>query len=297
MSFLAFETNVLARIEFDSIAMPFARTTELGAALKRRGKRVSANDVLESAWTRSLAAIQNNAERLTEAHVDTILEDAYVPGHKLTNPALLKWFGETDAWWFDNVRRNLDLLDSPYLFAFGASLGMAVGDYAAAFTDDTRELRQPLSTVFRRLWSITPAPLNNSQINSCQNKPANEFLAESFVDCMFLRLPPTRAEFSDADRRREEWIRGRDDFWPELAAIQNGKLGAKVEARSQYLRLLEETLTIASNINHWAIAHIETGALSTQEIVETVGKLRHVEAVYTKDFSELTGARAVMITA
>ena len=67
----------------------------------------------------TLAAIQNNSERLSEADVNTILEDAYVPGHTLANPALLNWFGETDAWWFDNVRKNLDRLESPYLFAGG----------------------------------------------------------------------------------------------------------------------------------------------------------------------------------
>ncbi len=297
MSFLAFETNVLARIEFDSVAIPFTRRPELGMVLKRRGKRVTANDILQSAWTRSLAAIQNNTEHLSETDVNTILEDAYVPGHKLSNPGLRKWFGETDAWWFDNVRQNLDRLDSPYLFAGGASIAMAVGDYAAAFTDETRELRQPLSNVFKRLWSLQPAPLNNSQINGCQNKTATEFLAESFVDCMFLRLPTPRNAYPEADRRREEWLRGADDFWPDLIAAQRGTLGSKVEAKSQYLKLLEETLSIASNIKHWAISHTDGSAFSSQDVVDIVNKLRRVEAIYTKDFSELTGTKAVMITA
>lgn len=296
MSWLAFETNVLGRIEFDSVAMPFARNAELGVELKRRGKRVTANDILQSAWTRALAAIQNNSERLSEADVNAILEDAYVPGYKLANPALRKWFGETDAWWFDNVRRNLDRLGSPFLFANGATIAMAVGDYVASFSEETGELRQPLSDVFKRLWSIQPAPLNNSQSNGCENKPANEFLAECLVDCMFLRLPQPGTGFTDAELRREEWLRGTDDFWPALTAGQNGKLGGRVETRSQYLKLLEETLSVASNIRHWAIAHTDTGFLSTQEIVETIGKIRRVEAVYTKDFSELAGAKAVMIT-
>jgi len=297
MTYLAFETNVLGRIEFDSVAMPFARSAELGVELKRRGKRVTANDILQSAWTDSLAVIQNNGERLSEADVNAILEDVYVPGYKLANPALLNWFGETDAWWFDNVRRNLDRIQSPYLFANGASIAMSVIDYAASFKGEERELRQPLSNVYKRIWSLRPVPLTNSQNNGCQNKTANEFLAETFVDCMFLRLPQPHADFTHADRRREEWLRGHGDFWPTVAASQNGKLGVKVETRSQYLQMLEQTLSIASNIKHWAIAHIDTGFLSTQEVVETIGKIRRVEAVYTKDFSELAGAKAVMITA
>ncbi len=41
----------------------------------------------------------------------------------------------------------------------------------------------------------------------------------------------------------------------------------------------------------WAI-----GYTTTEEIVETLRRVRKVETVYTKDFSELTGARATIIT-
>ncbi len=92
-------------------------------------------------------------------------------------------------------------------------------------------------------------------------------------------------------------MRGTDQFWPSLIASQNGKLGAAVEAKSQYLEMLHETLSIASNIRHWVIAHVDSGLLTTHELVETIGKIRRVEAVYTKDFTELVGVKAVMITA
>ena len=45
-----------------------------------------------------------------------LLEDAYVPHDKFENPALLKWFNETDAWWFDNLRFNAERLE-PYACA------------------------------------------------------------------------------------------------------------------------------------------------------------------------------------
>ena len=70
-----------------------------------------------------------------------------------------------------------------------------------------------------------------------------------------------------------------------------------VETKSQYLQLLEDTLHTASHINHWAIAHVESGFVSTPDVVEMVGRIRRVETVYTKDFSELTGTKAVIITA
>lgn len=297
MSWLAFETNVLGRIEFGSLAMPFSRRPELGAALKRRGKRVTANDILQSAWTLSLGMIQNNTDRLSQAELDLVLEDAYVPGHELDNPSLRNWFTETDAWWFDNVRRNIDRLESPYLFAIAAGLAMGVGDYLHSFDERTRDLRLPLSTIYRRLWRNLPIPVNNSQNNSCQNKPANEFLAESFVDLMFLRLPDSVSKIAPQDRWREEWLRVGSGFWRDLAKTQAGTLGAPAETRSQYLRFLEDTLSIASNIKHWAISSTEGRSITTQDIVDTVSKIRRVEAIYTKDFSELLGQKAVIVTA
>lgn len=298
-SWLAFEANVLGRLEFKSAAMPFTGNPALGTYLKRRGVRVMANDLLQSSWTRALAAIQNNAEKLSDDDVNAVLNDVYVPRHRLQNPILRNWFGETDAWWFDNLRQNLDRLQSPFAFAIAASLTMAVGDYVLSFTEETRELRQPLSNVYRRIWTSLPEPVNNGQNNSCQNKNANEFLAESFTDLMFLRLPSPGSGpgFPEKSVWREEWLRGGSDFWHDVEAARSGKLGMPVATKSQYLRLLEETLSIASNIKTWAIAHVESGFVTTQDIVETVGKIRRVEAIYTKDFSELTGTKAVVITA
>lgn len=301
-SWLAFELNVLRRIEFKSVAMPFTGEPTLGNYLKRREIRVLANDLLQSSWTKAVASIQNNNEKLTDEDVNLVLEDVYVPRHKLFNPALRTWFTETDSWWFDNVRQNLDRLGSPFAFAVGASLAMAVGDYVMSFTPDTLELRQPLSTVYRRLWTVLPEPVNNGQNNSCQNKSPNEFIAEtSFADLMFLRLPSSGAGahhgLSDRELWREEWLRGGDDFWNDVEAARNGRLGMPVETKSQYLRLLEETLRTASHIKNWAISHVERGFISTQDLVEVIGRIRRVDTIYTKDFSELTGTKAVIITA
>jgi hypothetical protein len=299
---LAFELNVLRRLKFQTAALPFTGDAGLGTYLKRWKVRVLANDLTHAGWTRATAAIQNNGERLSDDDVNLVLEDAYVPRYRLQNASLRNWFGETDAWWFDNVRANIERLPSPIAKAIASNIVLNVGDYVFSFDDATLELRQPLSNVFRRLWSALPDPVNNGQTNNCHNKNAYEFIAETFgADLMFLRLPRahnlSQRNYLGWTAWREEYLRGGDDFWNDLEVRQAGRLGTLVETKSQYLRLVEETLRVAKHIKTWAIAHVEDGYLSTQEIVEAVGRERRVETIFTKDFSELTGTKAVIITA
>ena len=300
---LAFELNVLKRLKFTSAALPFTSDANLGAYLKRWKVRVTANDVTLSGWTKAVAAIQNNSEKLSDDDVNLILEDVYVPRYRLQNQSLRNWFGETDAWWFDNVRQNIERLSSPTGKAIASSIALAVGDYVSSFTSDTLELRQPLSTVFRRLLSALHEPVNNNQNNTCSNKNAHEFIAENFSsDLMFLRLPRahnlSQRKYLGWTAWREEFLRGGDDFWTDLELRQAGRLGTLIETKSQYLRLLKESLVTAKHIKLWAIAHVEDGFISTQDIVETIGQAeRRVDTIFTKDFSELTGTKAVIITA
>ncbi len=300
-SWLAFDLNVLRRMKFASAALPFSDQPALGAYLKRSNVRVLANDPMQSVWTRAFAEIANNGDRLSDDEVNLVLEDAYVPGYRHHNLALATWFNETDSWWFDNVRRNIDRLQSPMSRAIASSIAISVGDYVLSFKEETRELRQPLSTVYRRLWSIRPEPFNNGESNTCYNKNADDFIAETPADLLFLRLPAAHAQgtrgYLGRAAWREEWLRGGSDFWPDFEAAMAGKLGAATETKSQYLHLLEETLRRASHIKNWAVAHVESGFIQTQDIVDTISGVRRVDTVYTKDFSELTGAKAVIITA
>ena len=298
---LAFELGVLRRLKFKSVSLAFAGEPELGLYLKRWGVRVAANDLAQWSATKSAAFIENNEERLSDEDVEGVLEDAYVPGHKLQNPGLRKWFGEADAWWFDNVRRNAERLESPARRALALSCGMAVGDYALSFDEETRELRQPLSRVFRRIRESQPAPVNNSQRNTSDNREARDFIAEQRTSLLLLRLPRAR---SVADQRRaapsawrEEWLRGGDGFWDEFERKGAGRLGTSIVTKQQYLRLVEDLLRVALHLPAWAIAHAEDGFIPTTDLVETVNRVRKVETVYSKDFSELTGLRATIITA
>jgi hypothetical protein len=298
---LAFELSVLRRLKFRSVAIAFAGEPDLGLYLKHWGVRVVVNDVARWATTKAQAHIENNTEQLSEADVELALEDAYVPRYKLQNQSLRRWFNETDAWWFDNVRRNCEKLESPMARALALSIGMSVGDYALSFNEETRELRQPLSEVFRRLWQAQPAPVNNKQHNESYNQDARRFIAEQQTNLLYLRLPRARRE---GERRRdslaawrEEWLRSEDTFWDEMEAARAGRLGAFVSTRQQYLRLVEDLLQTAAHLPAWAIAHTDNGFVSTNELVETIARVRKVETIYSKDFSELMGARAAIITA
>lgn len=298
---LAFELSVLRRIKFRSVVIPFTGEPDFGIYLKRWGISVAANDEARWSHTKAQAFIENNSERLTDLDVEIVLEDAYVPQHKLNNPSLRRWFGETDAWWFENIKENMEGLESDTARALALSFGMMVGDYALSFDEETRELRQPLSKVFCRLWKTQTAPFDNKRNNTCTNQRARDFIAEQSADLMFLRLPrPTNRQENGRNELpawREEWLRGNDAFWDETERAHAGQLGAPVESRQQYLYLLEDLLRVALHLPKWAIAHVEDGFITTQELVECINQVRKVETIYTKDYSELMGARAVIITA
>ena len=298
---LAFDLSVLRRLKFKSVAIPFTGEPELGVYLKHWGIAVAANDEAHWAYTKAQAFIENNTERLTDLDVEIVLEEAYVPQHKLNNPALRHWFNETDAWWFENVKENTEGLESETARAIALSYVMMIGDYVLSFDDETRELRQPLSKVFYRLWRAQAAPVDNKLTNTATNRQARDFLAEQRADLMFLRLPrPTASRENGGNELsawREEWLRGTDAFWDDRERARAGRLGAPVQSRQQYLSLLEDLLHVALHLPKWAIAHVEDGFITTQELVECISSVRKVETIYTKDYSELMGARSVIITA
>jgi hypothetical protein len=302
---LAFELGVLRRLKFKSVALPFTGEPDLGVQLKRWRVRVAANDPMLWSYTKATALIENAEERLSEAELSGILADAYVPGEKLENPTLLNWFNETDAWWFDNLKFAAEHLESPYKRAITLTAGMIAADYALAFTEETRSLREPLSLsrVFRiALNEVLSYPYDNSLQNKSSNQDVRSFVAERHhTDLLFLRLPAPVLQ-SDPARAtvlgwREEWLRGGTDFWDDLERQRAGKLGSRIQSKQQYLDFVEDLLRTAAHIPVWAIAHVENGFISNSELVETIGRVRKVEAIYSKDFSDLLGVRGSIISA
>ena len=300
---LAFELSVLRRLKFASVALPFTGEPELCVHLKAWKVRVAANDPLIWAYTKACALVENNTEQLTEPDLETLLDDAYVPREKLANPALLKWFNETDAWWFDNLRFNAEHLE-PYKRALALTVGMMTGDYVLSFNEQTRTLRQPFSLpdVFRRLLDCLPDPVDNAFRNQSTNQDVRNFVAERHhTDLLFLRLPTPVMQTATAQDPivtwREEWLRGSDDFWIDLERARGARLGSRVQSKQQYLGFVEDLLRTASHIPAWAISHTENGFISNEELVEKVERVRKVTTIYSKDFSDMLGVRASLIVA
>jgi len=300
---LAFELGVLRRLKFTSVALPFTGEGEICVHLKNWRVRIAANDPMLWSYTKAFALIENNTEELDEDDLTTLLDDAYVPREKLENSALLKWFNETDAWWFDNLRFNAEHLESSKR-ALALTVGMMTGDYVLSFNEQTRSLRTPCSlpSVFRRLLDCLPAPQDNGMRNLSTNQDVRNFVAERHhTDLLFLRLPiPITQASSVRDpivTWREEWLRGSDDFWLDLERARGARLGSRVQSKQQYLGFVEDLLRTASHIPTWAIAHTENGFISTEELVEKIGRVRKVSSIYSKDFSDMLGVKASLIVA
>ncbi len=300
---LAFELGVLRRLKFTSVALPFTGEGEICARLKNWKVRIAANDPMLWSYTKAFALIENNTEELDEDDLNTLLDDAYVPREKLENTALLKWFNETDAWWFDNLRFNAEHLES-YKRALALTAGMMTGDYVLSFNEQTRNLRTPFSLpdVFRRLLDCLPAPHDNGMRNVSTNQDVRNFVAERHhTDLLFLRLPiPITQASSVRDpiaTWREEWLRGSDDFWLDLERARGARLGSRVQSKQQYLGFVEDLLRTASHIPTWAIAHTENGFISNEELVEKIARVRKVSSLYSKDFSDMLGVKASLIIA
>jgi hypothetical protein len=300
---LAFELGILRRLKFGSVALPFTGEPELIVQLKRWNVRVAANDPMLWSHTKAKALVENYGEQLTEDDCNRLLEDTYIPKDKLDNAGLLKWFNEIDAWWFDNLRFNAESLE-PYKRALALTAGMLVGDYVLSFNEQTRSLRKPfsLSDTFRQVLASLPAVFDNALRNRSTNQDVRSFIAERHhTDLLFLRLHATIMRTSAARAPilmwREEWLRGGEDFWNELDRERGARLGSRVQSKQQYLGFVDDFLRTAAHIPAWAISHTENGFISSEELVESVGKVRKVGAIYSKDFSDLLGVRASLIVA
>jgi hypothetical protein len=301
---LAFELSILRRLKFASIALPLTGEPDLCVHLKGWKIRVAANDPMLWSYTKLAALLENRSEQLSDDDLDLLLDDAYVPRERQDNLSITKWFNETDAWWFDNVRFNAERLDSPHKRALALTAGMMVGDYVQSFDERTCQLREPvaLSKVFRQMLHTLPLPFDNLLRHRCSNQNVRSFVAErQHTDLLFLRLPaPLMKSEPHRDTLlawREEWLQGGDYFWDEFANTSAGLLGAPVQSKQQYLGFVEDLLQRAAHIPAWALMHTENGFISSEELVDAISHIRKIDAVYTKDFSELLGVRASIITA
>ena len=284
---LGFQASVLRQIEFRSIAIPFLNEGRLDLYLKAWGKLIFANDPRTWAGTVARATVEASAP-LGEELIARILEDVYVPGGRLANPELRRWFGETDSWWMDNLRRNIDRLDDELMQAQALMLGLQTGDYALSFNDETRELKRPLTTVFWRLAgrALNDAPFSHAH-NRGFNQPADDFIKHARADLLLLSLPSSQMDRGGAEARsewREAWVGG-----PNNESIANQRSVTSFQSRQSYLSSIDRLLRPASNYKTWAIEYHEPGLASAQDLVDLIKEHRPVKATYSKDVTEVAG--------
>jgi hypothetical protein len=288
---LGFEASVLRQIEFRSIAVPYWSTARLDWYLKSWEKQIFAND--PSVWCSIAAkAMVEATTPLAEDDISRLLEDVYVPGVRLQNAELKRWFGETDAWWMDNLRKNVDRLDDENSRAQALLLGMQTGDYTLSFDEKSRDLRQPLTTLFWRLAgrSVT---VPGSPRNHSSNLPAEEFIRQTRADMIYLKLPPASSWTSGSKMRsawRESWVTG--------GAPPQKEAKREPQSKGSYLACIDRLLKLASHIGSWAVGYQENGLASAHDVAEVIKEHRPIRATYSKDLTEvLGGLRSFIIVA
>ena len=284
---LGFQASVLRQLEFRSIAIPFWSEVRLDLYLKAWGKVIYANDPRVWAGALARAAVEAGSA-LGEETIARILENVYIPGTKLANADLRKWFSETDSWWMDNLRRNIESLDDQIVRAQALTLGIQTGDYALSFTEKTLELRRPLTTVFWRLAGRALGGPAAQPHNRAFNQPAEEFMKQARADLLYLRTPSSQTELGGAQARsdwRETWTKGAavDD------SARSNRKSASPQSKQSYLASLDRLFRTATNFKRWAVECQEPGLATAQDIVELVKEYRSVKATYSKDVTEVVG--------
>jgi HD domain-containing protein len=290
-SLLGFEASVLRQIDFRSIALPFCGTARLDWYLKTWGRHIFANDPRASSATIARAIFETQ-EALAEAQIASIVEDVYIPRTRLTNPELRRWFSETDAWWMDNLRRNIDSIQDHTLRAQALMIGMQTGDYALSFDEQTRDLRLPLTALFWRLAGRAVAVVGHPA-NRAFHMPADEFIKHARADLLFLRLPSSQPGAGESKFDwKESWVLQSSERPEQLRQL------AGVDSRHSYLMMVDRLLRPASHINTWAIGYQELGLATAQDVLDVIKEHRHVRATYSKDVTEVAGGlRSFIIVA
>lgn len=294
---LAFESSVLRRLQFRSVALPWTGTRACALQLKRWGVRVHANCTRIDELIGGVAHIENNTMRLTNEDIERLTADAYVPSHTLRFPELRRWFGEPEAWWFGNLRDRIEGLPTRSERALAYDIVLRTGRHALAFDDETSYMRASLTAVMRRISEQMPLPIDNNQRNTCHAQTPGEFLAEQQVDLAFIRLPRIAALHTRAPAEWcDVWLRG-SEFDTSSHIEESAHRTSHLPSKAQHLHFVEEILRRAAHMPQWAILHAADGFLGTDELVETIRRVRLVKTVYTKDFSEWMGTRVSIITA
>jgi hypothetical protein len=292
--FAAFELSALRRLEFASIAIPFAGSPNLAWYLKIWKKQVFANDLAQSAWWSLRALVENGSERLDDDDIDRIARVALDPPRALTNPGLLGWLSETDASWFDELRTRVDGIESPLRRALAIRAGLLTAGYALSFTRETWLLRRPLGDVFAEMARSDRPPVDNGLQNVVANMEAEAFVMQVKADLVYLRLPGPEgfpAWRAQPNGLYEVWARGADAFWDEWEVSQHGRLGSSFHSKRAYLTAVDRLLDAVTSFPMLVLIWQDSSWVTAGELAEAISRHRRIRVVYSKDFSEVPSGR------
>jgi hypothetical protein len=295
---LAFEASVLRRLQFSSVALPFAGDPNLAWYLKLWRKRVAANDLAQGVWWSLRALIENSADRLTDDDVEAITATAYEPSHRMRNPELTAWLPEPEAWWFDNVRARLEEFESVPRRALGVRAALHTAEYALSFPEGSAHLRRSLSRVFADAARAERPPVENGAQCLAFNLDAESFLSQTRADLLYVCFPGPQGFHGWRRRRRgfqEVWLRGRGDFWGDLGNAQRNRFGGVFHSKQAYLVAVERFLRAAAGFNTVALLLEDTGWLSPGDVAELLTGPRRIRVTYTKDLSQVAGGRRLSL--
>ncbi len=300
-SWVAFEASVLAQQKFESIAIPFAGSAKLDWYLKLWGKRVVNNDICQWAWWTARARVENNNEQLDEYDLELILKDADEAHGELNNPALCRWFAQSDARWLDIIRANIDGISDELRKALAIFAGILVGDYVLSFTAETEFLRQPLTEVYTDLIKSVNRVIDNQSYNRSANLEALDFIARTKADLLYANLPQPGSMLAFLESQqcwREAWVRGHGHIHEELFPFIKESFGGLVLSKERYLQILSDLLERSRHMPIWAISFQEGQPLSLSEMSEAIKKHRPLQTTYTKDMTDIIdGVNACIIIA
>lgn len=108
--------DAIKDLKFDSCLDAFGGTGSVGYWLKKKGKKVTYNDILKFNWYFGLALIENESVRLSESEVDFLTkshEDVKYPTF-VSDSFKDIYFTEDENRWIDTVVTNIGLLDNIY---------------------------------------------------------------------------------------------------------------------------------------------------------------------------------------
>jgi hypothetical protein len=294
-SLLGFQASVLRQIEFRSVAIACCGWARLVWYLKAWGKQILSND--PRSWAAAVSrAVLESPGFLDEEQISWLVQDLYVPGTRLANPSLRKWFGETDSWWIDNLRRKIDQADAS-LKDRALLFGLMTGDYAQSFKDDTADLKRPLTTVFKQLAISFPDGFVGHPSNRSYNSPMEDFVGSIHADLLFLNLIPGQSDVTGPLARsgwREIWVGNGAGSARVGGADANAKndvlsLATRAQSKQTYLAVINQLLVAGGSFRKWAIECRDIGVASATDVAELVKQHRPVRAIYSKDLTEVAG--------